>query len=126
MAVTLKAGLSTAGAAFVVIAGVWSGWGALNEHWALKTEVAEMNRTLQLRDNVNYLEGRKNIAQYDLNRINDVLQMYQTRELLNGELDAADRNRVQGLENDMDKAQEEMDGIDETIEAMRLAIQPTH
>lgn len=122
MTITLKAALTTAGALFAVIAGVWTGWGELNSHWALAKEVNEMNRNLQLRDNVNYLEGRKNITQYDINRINDVLQMYQTRELLNGELDAADRNRVESLKADMDAALDEMAGINETIEAMRLSI----
>lgn len=122
MAISLKAGLSTVGAAFVVLSGLYTGWAALNNHWALQTEVAEMHRTLQLRDNVNYLEGRKNITQYDIKRITDVLDMYQTRELLNGELDAADKNRVRGLDMDMEEAQRTMDGINEAIEAMRLAI----
>jgi hypothetical protein len=122
-AISLKAALTLIGSVFVVIAGVWQGWGTLNEHWALQSEMIEMNRTLQLRDNVNYLESRKNITQYDINRINDVLQMYQTRELLNGSLDAADRNRVQSLEIDMTEAQKTMDGIDDSIQAMRLSIE---
>jgi len=122
--ISVKAILSITVTVFAVIGGVYTGWGALNSHWALKSELNEVNRSLQLRDNVNFLEGRKNITQYDIKRINDVLQMYQTRELLNGDLDAADRNRVATLKLDMIEAQKIMDNTVESIEAMRLAISP--
>jgi len=123
MAITLKAGLTTAGAAFVVIAGIWSGWGELNSHWALQTEVLEMKRELQMRDNVNYLEGEKNILEYDIKRIASVLQMYQTRELINdGQLDPADRNRVLTLDKEMNDAEDSLAKNKEAIDAIRLSI----
>lgn len=122
MTISLKAGLTTAGAIVALIGSLYTGWNALNEHWALSKEVNEMNRNLQMRDNVNYLEGRKSLTQYDINRISDVLEMYQTRELLNGELDAADRNRVEGLKDDMDAALATMSRVNEAIEAIRLKV----
>jgi len=123
MTITLKAALSTVGALIVVISGVYTGWQALDDRWALKTELADIHRTLQMRDNVNYLEAKRSITQYDISRIADILSMYQTRELLNGTLDAADRHRVNGLNEDMADAVAIMNGINISIEQIRLAIQ---
>lgn len=110
---------------------LYQGFQLMDERHVLRAEIEaeiaarlELSRTLQLRDNINWLEGKKNIIQYDVNRITDILEMYQTRELLNGDLDPADRNRVQGLTIDMNKALLELSGVEEAIDAMRLAVQP--
>ena len=125
MTITLKAALSTAGALFVVISGTYTGWGALNEHWALQTEVADMNRSLQLRDNVNYLEGARNLLQYEIKQTNSILQMYQTRALLNdGVLSPSDRQRELVLNKAIDDSEAALVKNKEAIDAMRMAITP--
>lgn len=110
---------------------IYQGFQMLDERHALRSELdasnaarVELSRTLQLRDNMNFLEGNKNILEYDVKRITSVLQMYQTRELLNGELDAADRNRVITLQSELAEAQKNLDGVKEAINNIRLSIEP--
>lgn len=110
------------GAFIAVVIPLFSAWFFIDNRHAHQNTLLEMNRQLQIRDNVNYLEIEVKIIEHEVERVNDVITMYQNRELINGTLDAADKRRVESLTDDLEDAIDRLGSLQEARDAMRLQI----
>jgi len=81
--------------------------------------------TLQLRDNINFLENSKNIIQSEIERLESTLDMYNAKMVnQGGNLSISDTQRVDDLKLDLKDKQGELRATNSAIGTIRMSISP--
>jgi len=81
--------------------------------------------TLQLRDNINFLENSRNIIQSEIERLESTLDMYNAKMVnQGGNLSISDTQRVDDLKLDLEDKQGELRATNSAIGTIRMSISP--
>jgi len=81
--------------------------------------------TLQLRDNINFLENSKNIIQSEIERLESTLDMYNAKMVnQGGNLSISDTQRVDDLKLDLKDKKGELRATNSAIGTIRMSISP--
>lgn len=112
------------GVVLPVITALFTAWMFVDARHAHQTELLEIRRQLELRDNENYISIHKIVTQESIGDIIDTIDNYATIDALNGDepLSPAQIIRKEKLERNLITQQELLNDWTEAERALRLQL----